>query len=183
MLARAEDRATLRMWPLIQLFVDIAFHRRGPEDVPAASALFSLVLMAAATVQVASLLALDNDPGRAVLETGAHLLLTLGAYALVLWWRGLAGRFRQTATALLGTGSLLGLAMLPVALWVDAGLRAEAVAPLAMLAFFALLVWSIDIAGFVVSRALGTHYVVGVLVALAVIVADTVLRRQWLPPA
>ena len=171
------------MWPLIQLFVDIAFHRRGPEDVPAAGALFALVLAAAATVQVLALLALDNDPGRAVLETGVHLLLTLGAYALILWWRGVAGRFRQTATALLGTGTLLGLLMLPVAVWVDAGIRAESVAPLAMLAFFVLLVWSIDIAGFVVSRALGVHYVLGVLAALAVIVADATLRRQWLPPA
>lgn len=183
MRARAEDRARLRMWPLIQLFVDIAFHRRGPEDVPAAGVLFAVVLLGASLVQVASLLALDNDPGRAVIETAMHLLITLGAYALLLWWRGLAGRFRQTATALLGTGTLLGLVMLPVAMWVDAGLRIEAVSPVAILAFFVLMVWSIDIAGFVVSRALGTHYVLGVLVALAVIVADTSLRRQWLPPA
>lgn len=171
------------MWPLLQLFIDIAFHRRGPEDVPPAGVLLGLVLCTAMAVQVVSLMALGNLFPRAVAETAAHLALTLGAYALVLHWRGHGARFRQTATALLGTATLLGLVMLPVVTWLDAGIRAEAVAPLALLAFFVLMVWSIDITGFVLSRALGAHYVVGVLLALAVIILDATLRRQWLPPA
>lgn len=171
------------MWPLLQLFIDIAFHRRGPEDVPPAGLLLALVLCTAAAVQVVSLMALGNLFPRAVAETGAHLALTLGAYALVLYWRGHGARFRQTATALLGTATLLGLVMLPVVTWLDSGIRAEAVSPVALLAFFMVMIWSIDIIGFVLSRALGAHYVIGVLLALAVIILDVTLRRQWLPPA
>ncbi len=171
------------MWPLLQLFIDIAFHRRGPEDVPPARVLLGLVLASATAVQVISLMVLGNPLMRAVAETALHLALTFGAYALVLSWRGHGARFRQTATALLGTATLLGLVMLPVVTWLDAGIRAEAVPPLALLAFFVLLVWSIDITGFVLARALGAHYTVGVLLALAVIIVDASVRRQWLPPA
>lgn len=171
------------MWPLLQLFIDIAFHRRGPEHVPAATVLLVLVLSSAVIVQVGSLLALDFALPRAMLEAGLHLALTLGMYTLVLVLRGHASRLLQTAIALLGTATLLGLVMLPVATWMYAGLQAEAVAPLATLAFFALLVWSVDISGWILSRALNAHYSLGVLIAVGVIILDTTVRRAVLPAA
>ncbi len=169
------------MWPLLQLFIDIAFHRRGPEHVPAASVLLVLVLSSAVIVQVGSLLALNFTLPRAVTETALHLAMTLGTYALVLTLRGHGSRVLQTATALLGTATLLGLCMLPVATWMHAGLQAQAVAPLATLAFFVLLVWSVDITGWVLSRALDAHYAMGVLIAVGVIILDTSVRRAVLP--
>jgi len=169
------------MWPLLQLFIDIAFHRRGPEHVPAAPVLLALVLASAVVVQLGSLLALDFTLSRAVFETGLHLVLTLGAYALVLVLQGHAARLLQTAIALLGTATLLGLCMLPVATWMYAGLQAEAVAPLATLAFFALLIWSVDISGWILSRALNAHYSIGVLLAVGVMILDITVRRAVLP--
>jgi hypothetical protein len=169
------------MWPLLQLFIDIAFHRRGPEDVPSVPVLLWLVLGTATLVQLLSLLALNYAAGRAVIETVLHLALTLGAYVLLLKTRGLAARVPQTLIALLGTATLLGVLMLPVVTWMYAGMQVNQVPPLATLAFFVLLIWSIDISGFVLSRALGAHYVIGVLVALGVIAVDTTLRRAILP--
>ena len=90
--------------------------------------------------------------------------------------RGYLSRFVQTATALLGTEILLNLIVAPLLLWIE--IIGDAASPpiLPALLFSLIIFWGIDIAGFVLSRALQLTYFVGVLVMIGYFFASFSLR-------
>lgn len=99
------------MSAFLKVFLDIVLWRRGPQDLPASGLLFQFTLAAYVAVSLVQLAALG--------ETGATwfvflvvdpALLTLCVW-LVLRLFGHPERFLQTASAVLGTGALLGLAL------------------------------------------------------------------------
>jgi CDP-diglyceride synthetase len=166
------------MWLLIQLFVDIALHRRGPEAVPAAPVLLYVVAAVALGMGTISLLLLGQAPGLALLESVLHLVVFLGFYRLVLILYGYASRYRQTVTALLGTSvllSVLGMPLLPLV--ARAAEQGEPLSGFSALVLLGLLLWSVDIGAFILSRALGQHYLLGVVIVIGFFVADSALRQ------
>ena len=165
------------MWPLIQIFIDIAFHRRGPEDLPSQAFLLGAVMVVALVVSTVSLVMLGNGFGTAVLETGVSLVVFLVFYRVLLTLAGRPERFTQTVTALLGTSVLLSLIAMPLLLTL--GENAEEVPPLTVFLLLGLLLWSLDIAGFIISRALERHYALGVTIAVGFFLLEGQLRR-WL---
>jgi len=162
-------------------FVDIALHRRGPEELPAST--FLLVLVLAASL-LAAFAALQLAPP---LEQRAALLLAFdtAVYGGFIWGVLKAfdhgPRFKQTATALFGTDALLNLLSLPLLLWTR-GLDSVGAATTAPTIFRLLLIaWSIDIAGYVLSRGIGRPYVLGVSIMIGYVLLMISLQTSLFP--
>jgi hypothetical protein len=90
-------------------------------------------------------------------------------------------RFRQTASALLGTDVLLSLIGLPLVFWA----RATGAAPdqwsMPMALRLLIVLWWIDVAGFVLSRALARPYLIGVAFVILYVVVSLNIRDLLAP--
>lgn len=92
-------------------------------------------------------------------------------------------RFGQTVSALLGTDVLFNLIGLPLALWARAGaVPPESVTAPTLLRLL-LLLWWVDVTGFVVARATGRPYFVGVLFVILYVMASLSIRDLLAPAA
>jgi hypothetical protein len=129
----------------LKAFLDIVLWRRGPQDLPASRLLFWLTAGAYVAVSIAQLMMLDEPPAAWLVFVFVDPVLLIGSVYLLLKLFGKVDRFLQTATAVLGTGVVLGLALfVPVELIVTtAGIAPESTAAgmiaLAMVVAFALV--------------------------------------------
>ena len=164
-------------------FIDIALHRRGPEQLPASTFLLGLVFVVYLATAFATL---RLDP----LVENAALILAFGIvmYAGFVWAVLKAfqheKRFKQTATALLGTETFFNVLSLPVLSWyspADDTLDAVITAPRLLL--YILFFWSVDVAGFVLSRAIGRPYVVGVFIMIGYALLSISIQVSLFPPS
>lgn len=161
------------MLRLIFAFVDVMLHRRGPEDLPSSRFLLWSLFAVAIGVNLAILLA----GGGGALEVAVSVLISL----LDLWfvWALLRtfsreGRFRQTMSAMLGTGiilRLIGAPLVPllpepVAASVSAAGAVSSSVTLPELVLLLLSIWSVDIGAFVFTRAIERPYLLCVAVVL-----------------
>jgi len=182
------------LWRLVQVFADIVLHRRGPDELPASRFLFGLILITYLAVGFISLL-VSEPAERRVDLTILSYTFQLGFIGLIiletffyLWfvWMvlrvfGHARRFLQTSTALLGAESLLSIIGIPILAWIDA-VRSSGGEPTAgTFVYLLLFLWSIDVAGFILSRALQNAYFVGVLIVIGYVVVSFTLRDYLFP--
>lgn len=182
------------MWRLVQAFSEIALHRREPSELPASGFLLSLTLVIYLTVGFISLL-VSAPAERLLALTILGWTLHLGFIGLIiletffyLWFVWLVliafnrpNRFLQTATALLGAETLLSIIGIPILAWVDAT-RASGGEPTAgTFVYLLLFIWSIDVAGFVLSKALQNAYFVGVLIVMGYVTISFTLREYFFP--
>ena len=176
------------MQALIRLFIDIALHRKGPQDVPTADAVLAITLAAYLAVGAAALLPSVAGPGQLMAQLAADLALAIVVFSGLLVATGRAVRIRQTLAALFGTGALLSAAALPF-IWISAGTfdetgptaGAELPALLSTMALFALLLASLMVTGHILRHSLDWSYAAGVLVAVLYFAASVALFR-WLFP-
>ena len=165
---------------LVFVFVEIAFHRRGPAALPESRFLFGLVLVAYVTV---SLLALQiNWP----LSQAAGPLVADVMFCMAFFWAilqlGQRGeRYWQTVTALLGAETFLSLVALPLLILRSAATNSEAFEPITVLLLTVVLLWSIDVGGFILSRALEQAYVVGVFIMVGYVISSFMLGEFFFP--
>jgi len=95
----------------LRIFVDIVLWRRGPQDLPASSLLLALTVAAYVGVSVVQL-ALEGESAATWFFFVVIDPLLLAAWVwLVLRIFGHAERFVQAASAVFGTGAVLGLLM------------------------------------------------------------------------
>ena len=173
---------TSGLWRLGLVFVDIALHRRGPEHVPASGFLFGLLLLVYVATGVAAM-QFVQPPARAVGLVIFDTVLYVGFVWLVLALFRYPSRFVQTTSALLGAETVLTLIEIPV-LSLAGFENGEVDAPnIGTWLFFLLILWSIDINGFVLSRALQQSYVVGVLIVLGYVFGSFTLGGLLFPAA
>lgn len=170
------------MWALILAFVDVALHRRGPQDLPRSEFLLGLVLAAYIVVSAAALVVISADQTRVQLFA-LELIVDLGFVYVLLRVFEKSGRFMQTATALIGTGVLLNFISLPLLQWDE--LLGTPVGELntPRMLLLLLLVWSFDIAGFIVSKALAKPYIVGVSIMVVYEIASMAMQDSLLSTA
>jgi membrane-anchored protein YejM (alkaline phosphatase superfamily) len=167
------------VWRLTLAFVDIALHRRGPEHLPPSQFLLGLVLLVYVACAVASSL-LRAPVFEALQAVLLDALFYLGFIWLLLRSSSRSRRFTQTAAALFGTGSLIALLSIPLFAWSEAVERA----PMTLtLLTYGLLVWSVDIGGYILSRALDQPYIVGVLIMVVYVLASVSLHFAFFPSA
>ncbi len=154
------------MHALIQFFVELCLLRRAPQDLPESGALFALtftasLLMSALLGSVAKL-----SPLLALAEGTVDLLFTLGLLYLALRFLDRLPRFRQTATALLGAGALIGVvAVLPVSLL--SGIEPGEQPPLAGLFLLGLIAWSILVTGHILRHSFDLRLGQGIVISAA----------------
>ncbi len=168
------------MLRLILAFVEIALHRRGPDEVPASQFFFGIVLVVYLVVAFATL-----QLGAGVTHP-ILLLIVDTAFSLTFIWSVLKAfarerRFKQTASALLGTDTLLNLLSMPLLVWGQALESSGGDNGTVALLFALLAIWSIDISGFVLSRALDRAYFLGVAIMLGYVLLSISLRLTLFP--
>ena len=170
------------MWRLISAFVEIAFHRRGPEQLPSSGFLFALLLVANLAVALVTVATVD------VVDHPVLMVAVDAVFGLAFFWCVLRAfererRFRQTASALLGTDILLSLVGLPLVLWHRSLDAPPDQVTIPVLLQLLLLVWSVDITAFVLSRALDRMYVLAVAIVVGYLLLSISLRVTFFPPA
>lgn len=163
--------------PLIRLFIDICLLRAAPQDVPAAPVLLWLTLVA---YLATGLLALA--PGEGLVRAGSMVavdtLTLLALLAASLHVRRHPGRFGQTATALLGTGTVFGVLLLPVLVLGGTG---ESAAGLAFPLWLGLFLWGLVVTAHILRHALDLPIAGGTLVAVLYFAVSMTLIEALFP--
>ena len=178
------------MQPLIRLFIDIALHRKGPQDVPAVGAVLGLALCAYLVVGAAVLWPSTASINTLLGQLTLDLLLLVLVFGGLLGGTGRSDRIPQTLSALFGTGALLSAAALPFA-WLAARTISdgepvpgmEGPALLSAMALFTLLVASLFVTGHILRHALDWSYAAGVLAAVLYFATSVAVFRAVFPVA
>jgi hypothetical protein len=182
------------LWRLTLVFSDIAFHRRVPGELPASQFFFALILISYLMAGVLSLL--FSDPAERLLTINIFgLRLYLGYIGLILLETSLdilfvwgvlkffdhSKRFLQTAIALFGVQALLGIIRIPVLVWINTAREAGNEPTTGVFIYLALFLWTIDVAGFILAKAIQRTYVVGVLITIGYVMVSFSLRDYMFP--
>jgi hypothetical protein len=150
---------------LILAFVEIAFHRRSPADLPASRAFFFAVLV----VYVA--FGLVTTRYFEFVRYPELLVAFETTLELAFIWSVLRAfererRFRQTAVAVLGVDALLNLATVPLLFWHRSLHVAKDEPTIPNLLLLLVQIWSIDVSAFILARALERPYVLTIALML-----------------
>ncbi|MEZ7819074.1 MAG: hypothetical protein ACI8RT_001414 [Candidatus Azotimanducaceae bacterium] len=154
------------MQALFSIFWRITSLQAGPETVPASSNLLALVTISNIIVSLAISLALGD---KAFFTVAATIVINLAALSLImaglLAMVGKSARLSQTLTAYFGCDLLLNV-------FVAIAISLSKLAGVDLLNNIALiiLVWSVAVFGFILSRALEVHMILGSVLALVLII-------------
>jgi len=168
---------------VLQAFFEITLHRRGPDSLPVSGFLFGLVL----TVYV--VVAWFTQIMPASLEHPIlYLVVDLSIDVAFIWSLlrafGHERRFLQTAIAFFAVWTLLNLFGAPLIPWlrsVQPGQPAPPEAALPAVLAVLLIIWKIDVSGFVIARSLGRPYVLGVAIMLAYALISLSFQDTFFP--
>jgi len=167
---------------LILAFVEVAFHRRSPADLPASRGFFIAVLAVYVGVELVTTryLQVDKYPE---LEVAFDTVLGLAFMWSVLHAFRRERRFRQAAVAMLGADTFLNLLTVPLLSW-HASLHAKPEdATLPYVLFVLVVIWSVDVSAFILSRALERPYVLAVAIMLGYVLLEVSAHVTLFPPA
>ena len=167
------------MLRLISVILGITIHRRGPDELPSSPFLLLLLLAASEFAQLVTL--------RIAAAPDSAILVMLFAVALdfLFVWAVLVvfdrrQRFWQTMSAFLGAGVVLNTISALLVAW-NQSLEAPADATTAPEVLLQVLqVWSVDIGGFLLARAIDRHYALGVVIMLGYVLLSTSLLSTLL---
>ncbi len=159
------------MASIVYFFIDLCLLRRAPQDLPGSSSLLGLALTAAFASSVLVSITAGAGPGLALAQAVLDLVLLLAVLFAAMRALDRLPRFLQTATALAGADTLIGLvALLPLTLAGPvggAGGEPGMMAILAGLLFLALVVWSILVSAHILRHAFDISLGQGAFVAVA----------------
>lgn len=168
------------MQSFLKAFWDIALWRRDPSHLPDSTTLvFAAAAFYAALSAVQSWMLYGVD--RLLARTGADLALSVLLVWLLLVATRRRHRFRQTVSAVLGTGALLS----PIVILL-LGLRgpadtSHALALLVWAGSVGVILWYTFILGHIVRSALDTGLFTGVAIAVTYVVASAALLTRIFP--
>ncbi|MCC5793555.1 MAG: hypothetical protein JJT85_02335 [Chromatiales bacterium] len=151
------------MLAIINAYIAIALRRLGPEDLPASDL---LLLATAAAYVFASLMLPLNEGGQRLALLAINLALVCSFTLALLQFAGHPGRYRQTLTALLGTGTLLTFVLLPFQWLLVNQPPGGNAAILGTAGVLTVILWSIVINGHIFARALSAPFGAGLLVSI-----------------
>jgi hypothetical protein len=155
---------------LVHFFIELCLLRRNPQDLPASTTLFGLVLAVAVVGGLLLSLTAGASLAAGLAQTLLDLLLMLGVLHLATKALNKQARYVQTATALVGVDVVIGLvALLPVSLAqpVATGAEPGAGVLLAGLMFLVLVGWSVLVVGHILRHAFDVSLAQGVVIAIA----------------
>jgi hypothetical protein len=159
----------------LRIFLDIVLWRRGPQDLPASRVLVGLTLAAYVLVGVVQLALLDEPAVEWLMFLVVDPAMLTATVWLLLRLYGRTERFQQTASAVLGTGALLGVVLyLPLQILVT-GLGFEPASPVAQVSGLLLVVVFVLVTGRILKLATDASLFTGMAAALTYFVAINAL--------
>ena len=167
---------------LFKTLAEILLLRKGPDEIPHSSVLLLFVAGIWFAVGAIGVMIVDTYNGQTLL---ADLILTMvgfSLYAVVVKTFDRSERLLRALTAILGCGAILGITLF-VGRYILTTILAVEETPL----FSELiLLWSILVEGHIIARTIDRQWVIGFLIALAVLFAQLQLfavLRPVLGPA
>ncbi len=151
------------MIALLNIFIDLCRLKARPQDLPCSQFLMMLTIAIYLIVGLGVSLT-EQSPGLALFSSIVDTGLMLGLAYFGLWIKNAKARFIQTATALCGTGVILGLIS-----WLLSGLLQQAndasSSGLGLL-LIALFIWIVTVIGNILRHALEIPLWLGTGIAL-----------------
>jgi hypothetical protein len=169
------------MLPLLRAFFQIILRQLGPEDLPDSRLLLGISMGVYALAQIIPALQVYGATATAAIAILVDLLLLASAVWAVLRVAGHAHRFRQTLSALLGTGALLTIPLVPLNFWLQMFTQAGHTPAGPSLAILLLMTWALTVQGHILSRALSAPFVIGLLVAVGYFIVNYAVIWQIAP--
>lgn len=153
---------------LFKTLFEIILLRKGPDELPHSTVLLLFVAGIWLAVGVIGAMIVDTYDGQALL---ADLILTtfgLGLYAIVVKVFEKSERLLRALTAILGCGAIFGVALFAGRYILTTFLAVEE----APLFSEVILLWSILVEGHIIARTIDRQWVIGFLIALAVLIGQ-----------
>lgn len=166
------------MAALLRFFVELALLRRGPQDLPASSALVALTALLSVLVGAINGAEVFGGLGPAFAANLLDLGLSLVLVFALLQIKGRLARWMQTMAAFLGLGVLAGLVMLVL----RTPAEALGVEQLATVVELILAIWLQVALGSVLRHALDIPLLAGVIIMLSYTVIAFNLIARVIPP-
>ncbi|MFB1486787.1 MULTISPECIES: hypothetical protein [unclassified Thiocapsa] len=155
------------MQALILFFVELCALRRTPQDLPASEILLAVVALASLVVGVMIGLVAGLSIGASLAQTLFELAMTLGALFVALRLMRLDARFFQSATALLGSGVVIGaIALIPLSFNPTDSQETD-LAALGALLLLVVFVWSVVVSGHILRHTFQITLGQGAAIAVA----------------
>jgi len=151
---------------LLNLLVDIALLRAGPQALPASQFLLLLTALLGLVTGTVVIVGAMGGPVQALLAQLLDLGLLLGLLYMATTLSGRSGRFLQAATALLGTGVLINLITMPLQLLIGDDPNQSSFGGLAVLLYLLLIPWTLLILAHVLRHTFEMRLGGGMLIAL-----------------
>jgi hypothetical protein len=152
---------------LILYFVELCALRKSPQELPASQLLLVIVAIASLVVGWLVGLVAGLSMGSSLVQTVAEIALMLTALYLGLRLTGLGLRFTQSATALVGSGALIGaIALIPLS-FNPTGSQETDLAALGALLLLVLFAWSVVVTGHILRHTFGISLGQGAAIAVA----------------
>jgi hypothetical protein len=150
----------------LRICLDIVLWRRGPQDLPASSLLLAIAVACYVAVSAVQLALLGETAATWFFFIVVDPLLLGGWLWLVLRLYGRPERFQQTASAVFGTGAVLGIGLyLPLQLVVT-GLGYDPASGLAQFFALVLVVTFALVTGRIIKLATDSNLFTGIAVSL-----------------
>ena len=166
------------MSELIRFFLDLALLRRKPQDLPDSLFLFQVLLVLNLVLNFPLGIAALGSPGNALAATLLELALSAALLFAGLQARGMANRWRQSYSALLGVGIVGAVVTL-----VYRGLTAALGVPgLSHMFDLALFMWLMLVMGHVIRHTFDIALPFGILIVFAYTMFLLGLVAQWFAP-
>ncbi len=154
------------MGRLLNLFVDICLLRAGPEHLPASMFLLLITALLGLLTGTVVIVASFGGVFPALQAQLLDLLLLLGLLRAGLLARGLQARFPQSAAALLGSGVVINLLVMPLQLTIGDDPVSPTIEGLAALLYLALLLWSMVVMGNILRHTFDIRLSTGIVLSL-----------------
>ena len=156
--------------PFLQTLFDIALLRKGPEHLPR-SVVFLLMAMGLWFVSALTALALIDrfDESDFFLEIFSALV-AVASYSAIFIVARQRPRLTQTISAIIGCGAILTWVFVAA----YALLKPFIGAGLMTLVAWLILLWSVSIKGHIIASAINRHWYIGLSIAVAVFVLQSI---------
>ncbi len=156
------------MKALMTLFWRLAIFRAGPEDTPYSPTILAVVLMMWTGLQLVVGLSQNDVPaGLLLVSQWLALGILLFSTLVLLSFKGLAGRWMQTAIALVGVDVVLSIVNLPL---LAAGVLLGGASGGLEVFYLLLVSWQLAAQAFIFHRALKVGPFLGLAIAMMLLV-------------
>ena len=153
---------------LFRTFAEMILLRKGPEDLPRSSVLFTIVVFIWIVVGLAAVAVIESYASSGLLMDMALAIIGLAFYAGAIHAFGKSARTLQSFTALLGCSVVFSIVLFGGRLVLPLFLtESEAEMGVQM-----IWLWSIPVEGHIIARTIDRQWVIGFLIAVAVLFAQ-----------